>query len=275
MISLDIKPRLWEDRVTLFVARKIEQGMKSTTVKSYVSAIKKLLIDDGYNWDDQKVLLGSLTKACRIINDKVYTRLPIQCSLLEMILFEVQRVYSMKGQYYLEIMYKALFALSYYGMMRISEVTLSEHVLKAKDVHSALNKDKLLIYLYSSKTHDTGMRPQKIKITSNLMEKSGFYAKRNFCPFDLVNNYMYIRGDFDSSQEQFFVFKDKTPVAASHFRNLLKLCLSNLGLDATLYGVHSLRIGRTTDLIKYNYSIEEVKRMGRWRSNVVYKYIRA
>ena len=78
--------------MTLFIAHKIGQGMQSATVKSYVSAIKKLLVDDGYPWDDQKVLLGSLTKACKIINDRVYTRLPIQCSLLEMILFEVQKL---------------------------------------------------------------------------------------------------------------------------------------------------------------------------------------
>ena len=66
---------------------KIDQGMQSSTVKSYVSAIKKTLIDDGYSWDDNKVLVSSLTKACRIINDRVMTRLPINCSLLEMMLF--------------------------------------------------------------------------------------------------------------------------------------------------------------------------------------------
>ena len=180
LINLDVRPITWEDRVTLFIGYKIDNGMKSTTVKSYVSAIKKMLINDGYAWDDQKVLLGSLTKACKLINDKVHTRLPIQCSLLEMILFEVHRVFDQRGQPYLQTMYKALFALSYYGMMRVSEVTLSDHVVKAKDVHSALNKDKLLLMLYSSKTHTKGMRPQKIKITSNLTEKSGFYARRTF-----------------------------------------------------------------------------------------------
>ena len=248
--------------------------MKSTTVKSYVSAIKRFLIDDGYPWDDQKVLLGSLTKACRLINDKVYTRLSIQCTLLEMILFEMQRLFGLKGQQYLETMYKALFALAYYGLMRVGEVTYSDHVVKAKDFHLGFNKDKLLIVLYSSKTHTKGMRPQKIKITSNLTEKSGFYARRNFCPFDLVNRYMQLRGKYETDVEQFFIFKDGTLVSPNNVRGVLKTCLNNLGLDPTMYGMHSFRVGRTTDLIKYNYSFEEVKRMGRWRSNVVYKYIR-
>ena len=70
VINLDVKPSSWEDRVTLFLGHKIEQGMKSTAVKCYVSAIKKLLVEDGYEWDDQKILLGSLTRACKLINDR-------------------------------------------------------------------------------------------------------------------------------------------------------------------------------------------------------------
>ena len=54
MINLDVKPTSWEDRVTLFIGYKIDQGINSSTVKSYVSAIKKMLTDDGYPWDDKK-----------------------------------------------------------------------------------------------------------------------------------------------------------------------------------------------------------------------------
>ena len=131
-----------------------------------------------------------------------------------------------------------------------------------------------MLVLYSSKTHSTGNRPQRIKITSNLEGKSGFYAKRNFCPFDLVNHYIAIRGQYSTQDEQFFVFKDETPVSAYNARFTLRQCLTNIGLDANMYGFHSFRVGRTTDLIKYNYSIEEVKRMGCWKSDVVYRYIK-
>ena len=170
VIKLDHKPKLWEDRVTLFIGYLIDNGMQSSTVKSYVSAIKKTLILDKYKWNDDLVLVRSLAKACKIVNDRVHTRLPIHCGLLEMILFEVQRYFTTQNQWYLEIMYKALFAVSYYGLMRVGEVTHSQHVLKAKDVHVACNKDKMLLVLYSSKTHDKSNRPQKIKITSNKNE---------------------------------------------------------------------------------------------------------
>ena len=166
VISLDRKSRLWEDRTTLFIGYLIENGAQSSTIKSYVSVIKKTLIVNGYQWDDNLVLIRSPAKACSIINDKVRTRLPIHCGLLEMILFEVQRLCARKNQWYLEIMYKTLFAVSYYGMMRVGEVTQSQHALRVANVHIPKNKQKLMLVLYSSKTHGKGNRPQKIKNNS-------------------------------------------------------------------------------------------------------------
>ena len=45
---------------------------------------------DNYKWDDSRILLNSSTKACRLVNDSVKTRLAIVCGLLEQILFEIQ-----------------------------------------------------------------------------------------------------------------------------------------------------------------------------------------
>ena len=95
LINLDVKPTLWEDRTTLFIGYLTDKGMQSSSIKSYVSAIKKTLIMDNYDWHDNLVLVRSLAKACRIINDSVRTRLPIHCGLLEMILFEIQRYFSL------------------------------------------------------------------------------------------------------------------------------------------------------------------------------------
>ena len=142
LICLDNRPKLWEDKVTLFIGYLIDNGLQSNTIKSYVSAIKKTLLTDGYKWNDDLVLVRFLSNACRIVNDRVQTRLPIQCGMLELILFEVQRFFMNSNQFYLELLYKTLFALCYYGLMRIGEVSASPHVLKAKNVHLATNKDK-------------------------------------------------------------------------------------------------------------------------------------
>ena len=204
IISLDRKPKLWEDRATLFIGYLVDKGMQSGTIKSYISAIKKTLIADGYKWNDNLVLVRSLAKACKIVNDSVRTRLPIQCNLLEVMLFEINRI--CLDQPYLCLLYKTIFAVCYYGLMRVGEVAKSKHALKAKNVHIALNKDKLLLKLDSSKTHDEGCRPQIIKITSNVAERSGRYVARHFCPFLLIRQYLRERGQYQDDEEQFLFF---------------------------------------------------------------------
>ena len=268
IIRLDEKPISWEDRTSLFLVYLIEKGAKSSTIKSYKSAIKSVLTDDGYDWNDNKIMLNCLTKACKIKNDVVMTRLPIERKLLDLILFELERIFS--KQPYLEILYKALFAISYYGLLRIGEVTKGIHVIKAKDVHIGINKDKLLLVLYSSKTHNIESRPQKVKIEA----AEGINEIKFFCPFKLLRLYMKLRGNFKNDADQLFVFHDNTPVKPSHARSTLKQGLKNLGLNDKLYNFHSMRIGMATTLIRNNHSLEDVKRAGRWRSNAIYRYLK-
>ena len=251
LIQLDTLPQFWEDRTSLFIAHLVQKGIQSGTIKSYVSGIKDMLVHVNYKWDDSKILLTSLTKACRLCNDHVTTRLPIHCGLLELLLFELERCLS--KQWYLECMYKAIFSLGYYGMLRISELVKSDHVVKACNVHMALNKDKLMIMLYSSKTHGEGSRPQSIKIVSNQREKSGKYAHRHFCPFVVINDFIKMRGNYAHEMEQFFIFHDGSPMFPSQVQKMLNTVITNIGLDSSKYGVHSLRIERCTDLIKYGY----------------------
>ena len=273
-LVLDSIPEDWEDRTSLFIGHIIDRGIQSGTVKSYVSTIKGMLIDDGYDWQDGKILLSALAKACKLVNDRMRIRQLIHCSFLELILLEIQRRFSLANQYYLETLYKAIFALGYYGLFRVGELTNSPHAMRAANIHLGMNKDKILVVLYSSKTHNMGDRPQKVKIVANRIEKSGSYLKRNFCPFKLLARYMHLRGDYLSEEERFFVFRNRTLVKADAARRVLKDVIKSLGLNQDCYDMHLLRIERASDLIKYNYPIDEVRRMGRWRSNVVFKYIR-
>ena len=278
-MRLDKKPKDWEQRVALFCAFLVDSGHRSATVKSYVSAIKCVLKLDGYKWCDNMVLLDSLTRACRLINDRVFHRLPIHKGLLEILLFEFEHMFLASP--FLEVLYKAVFAMGYYGLMRAGELAFdcgefsSNHAVKAKNVHIGQNKAKVMIVLYTSKTHGKESRPQKIKIAgSSGYVIGGASQNRNFCPFQLIKDYMTVRGSFDHDDEQFFIFRDRSQIQPVHIRRVLKEALSRLNLDASMYDLHVLRIGRCTDLIKMGFSIEHVKHVGRWRSNAVYKYIK-
>ena len=77
-IRLDIKPNNWEDRLTLYVAFLIENNKKSTTVKSYISAIKVILAENNIQLKEDAYLLEALTRACKLNNDRVHVHLPIR-----------------------------------------------------------------------------------------------------------------------------------------------------------------------------------------------------
>ena len=279
LVRLDHRPRLWEDRTILFCADLIDRGVKSSTVHCYVSAIKHLLKMDNYWWDENFALIGSLTKACRLTNDTVHHRFPIHIGLLEVILFELKRLFHHKP--YVQIMYQTIFCVSYYGLLCMSEVvnqqseSSSKHAIKAASVHMSVNKEKILLILYTSKTHSKESRPQQIKIMANAAIREQYRGKRHFCPFVLLRNYLQIQGGYDSPDEQLFIFQEnKVDVKQCHIRSVLRICFQRLGLDPSVYGFHSLRIGQSSDMAKAGYSIEEVKRLGRWKSNAIYKYIR-
>ena len=80
--------------MSLFGTYLFDQGVQSSTLKSYYSAIKSTLVDDGYKWSDDIVVLHSLTKACKKKNDRLMPWLPIHNKLLEMLLFELECIFA-------------------------------------------------------------------------------------------------------------------------------------------------------------------------------------
>ena len=227
LVKLDHMPKLWEDRASLFCAYLIDKGNQSQTIKSYISAIKSVLVDDGYEWNDDRILLNSLTRACRLQNDKLKCRLPITQKLLDILIFELKRVIK---SFHLQVLYRALFCLAYYGLMRIGELTESPHVVKACNVHVGTNKDKIMLVLYSSKTHGIHMNPQKIKISA-LSSRKVSKDQALICPFDSVRDYLSVRGEYISDMENFFIQSDGMPITSGQVRAVLKLCLESVNLN--------------------------------------------
>ena len=76
LIKLDTKDvnMSWEQKTALFGAYLVDNGVQSTTLKSYFSAIKHVLKQDGYEWNDKKALLSSLVRGCKLQNDAVKIR---------------------------------------------------------------------------------------------------------------------------------------------------------------------------------------------------------
>ena len=220
------------------------------------------------------VLLSSLTQACKLNNDTVRTHLLIRKNLLTVLIGSLNKFYT-TPQPYLTVMYKVLLGTAYYGLFRVGELTSSPHVVKAVDVRIGLNKNKLMFVLHTSKTHTGGDKPQIIKINSvkkdNNDNKYGNLSQHlpSICPFTLLKDYLKLRKKYKDEKEQFFVFRDRTPVT-----QLLKKLLQFNNINQAFYSTHALRSGRSSDLLEIGVSVETIRKLGRWRSNAVYTYLR-
>ena len=272
-LRLDRRPDTWEDRLTLFVGHLIDTDKKSTTIKSYISTIRSVLSDVDVKLNENKSLISSLTRACKINNDKITTRFPIRVSLLKVIVNKIKRIYH--NQPYLCSMYRAIIIVGYFGMLRIGEVTQGQHCVKVKDVQIGTNKNKILFILRSSKTHGKGDKPQFIKLKESTSTASTTKSKVTpICPFKAIRSYLAKRPQATNVTEQFFVFSDHKTVQPHHVHKLLKKMLSNARIDPSYYGFHSLRSGRLIDLLELRCLVETIKKLGRWKSNAVFRYLK-
>ena len=126
-LRLDQKPVTWEQRLILFTGYLINNNLKSSTIKTYLSGIWSILADENIPLDSQDFTLKALTRACKIHNDKMIIRLPIHKDLLNLLVTEISRWSREIGQIYLGVLYSALFLTDYYGLLRVGELRNSPH----------------------------------------------------------------------------------------------------------------------------------------------------
>ena len=268
-IQLDVKPKTWEERLILFVGHCVQMKKRSSTIKSYISAIKELLRDDGVEINEDSYLLASLIRASRLINKKVQMRLPIRKSMMCVIVHQVGKMYMALSQPYLAVLYQAIFSTAYFGLFRVGELVEGSHPVKVNDVHLAKNKKKLLFVLRTSKNHGINTKPQTVKITSVPCTKST--KKHNevdqvlrVCPYQLLRNYIAIRRPYKKEDKPFFVFNDRSSITPDQVRAVLKKVLLQANFNPHIYGMHGFRSGKAIDIMEvYGLSVEMIRKIGR------------
>ena len=279
-LRLDYKPVRWEDKIVLFIGHLINENKQSSTIKSYLSAIRAVLKTSGIQLNEDRFLVNSLTRACKLKNDEFRTRLPIHRKMLAVILKQTRAYFKKKNQPYLALLYQTLFSIAYFGLFRVGELTSGSHPIKAGDIKVGRNKRKMKFILRSSKTHGRYNCPQLVKISSqDKSDKQGQNSRRKYislpCPYQLLRDYAAARGPMaNPKNDPFFVFAGGIPVKPAQMRGCLKLMIKKAGYDKKLFSVHSFRMGRSEDLLKLGLSVETIKKLGRWKSNAIFKYLR-
>ncbi len=67
---------------------------------------------------------------------------------------------------------------------------------------------------------------------------------------------------------------DGLPITRHAFSKVLNQCVNFLGLNSAQLTSHSFRIGRATLGLEQGLSIEQIRLMGRWRSDAFRKYLK-
>ena len=80
----------------LFVGHLINENKQSLTTKSYLSAIRAVLKQDRIKLQEDEFLGSSLTHTCRLQNDRLKLRLPIQKGILGIIVRQVGYIFEVK-----------------------------------------------------------------------------------------------------------------------------------------------------------------------------------
>ena len=209
LMRLDKKPENWNDRLVLFIGYLVNEKRQSSTVRSYNSPIKTILMDDGFDISEDQYLIKLLTRACRLTNDKIKTRLPIHKDLLNMIINQIKKFYHDTAQPYLAVLFSSLISTAYYGLFRVGELTSGTHPVLARDIQVAKNKNKMLFVLRTSTTHGKSSRPQMVKISNaktgldSKLKPSLKLPKTTHCPFKLLQEYLSLRGPYKSMSNPF------------------------------------------------------------------------
>lgn len=171
------------------------------------------------------------------------------------------------SNHYERLMLKASVLVAFFGLLRIGEFAKgnnSRAVLCYKDIQIVRNRPGQIAEYILRLTHFKHSNGEIAEIIIKPIPGS------QICPVQALQRYLNVRGD---QPGPLFTFPSK-PLSRAYFSKALKLCIDFCGLNSNVYKSHSFRIGRATLAAKQGLSDDQIKRLGRWRSNAFLKYIR-
>ena len=168
-------------------------------------------------------------------------------------------------------MVKAVFLLAFHALLRLGEIlTRSPHdcckVLQVHDIQISIKNGKpynLTLTLRSFKNIKHN-QPVTLSLESNCMQPS-------LC---LVLALITFRHYYMHNSGPLFQFVNGTAVSHNFVVRNLSSVLNFLGQNSNLYKGHSFRIGETTHAVSLGLSESQIRRLGRWNSNAMERYIR-
>lgn len=252
-----------------FLTSMQQEGYSSSTLISQVSALSYIQKLFGYQDFSSCFLVKQFLKGLtKVQNNKPDPRLPITLPILIRILNAIPKVINLASHKFL---LAAVFSLAFSAFLRIGEICITynthpDRVIQRADVQFSnmsgeLTGATIVIRNFKNKLDQ---QPVHVFIPVNSQNKT-------VCSVRLLFQYLSY---FKHSSGPLFQFFDGTPVPYSFVSAKLQSIIRFLNLDSAVYKPHSFRIGAATTAYLNGHSEDFIRRMGRWRSNAIDKYIR-
>ncbi len=241
-------------QVCLFATELYNQGLSPASITSKLSALS--FIHQIYDKPDpvNSFIVSRTMRHFRKLRPQQDLRLPVTPSLLSEML---HRVSCLGFNFYDELLYKAMLALSFAAYLRPGEITGSSHNLLRQNFKFA---QKCIVIKFASFKHSVG-QPFILKVRPTGMST---------CPVRLMRKYLEVRKGFVGP---LFRRLNGLPVSYSQYSTMFRSIIATLGLQGK-YSPHSMRIGAATYAAAAGYTDAQIRAFGRWNSSAFRSYLR-
>ena len=234
-----------EDKLLLFATYLAQQYLSYPTIQVYLSAVRHSQIITGRSLPSVTPRSSYVLKGIRRSSALTYTpreRLPITFPIMA----HLHAVLLKNTDNYRDVMIWAACCLAYFGLLRVSEFTISSpnHLDPSKDL------------LLSDIALDNRESPSLIQITLKQSKGDQFrkgekiYVGRTthaVCPVHALVQYLARRGH---TPGPLFSFSDSKWLTRDSFSTALNKALEELHMDPSRFNTHSFRIGHTLESLR-------------------------
>jgi site-specific recombinase XerD len=248
--------------VALYVTHLAKTKLKSTTIRSHLSAIAYYHKVHGFSNPSDSFLISKLLLSHKKRDGPISVRRPITVSILRQLLSALN---SSEYSSHKRKLFQSVFTIMYHAALRASEVCVTP------EAQHTLQKSHIALI------PSTGAKALKIKFQSYK------HSRGQPCPLILhasgkktcaVVAYKSYAGTHIGATGPAFLDEDNTPLSRQSLANTLHGLLTRIHLKPHLYNTHSFSIGKATDMAKQEFSYSQFAMLGRWKSNAFLRYIK-
>lgn len=252
-----------------FLTSLFHLGYQPSTIASHVSAIAFIHKIQGFPDPTTSFLVRQFLKGAKKLNGSASDmRLPITTNILRSIILALPKAVMLYSQ---RSLLRAIFLLSFNAFLRMGEICVkygysSSLVIQREDLSFIYEAGSVVGIRITIRNYKNNIKQLPMTLIVPLNR-----ASEICCPVRALQNYLC---EYKHTTGPLFQFQNGCPVSYSFVAEKLQTVIAFLGLDHNRYKPHSFRIGAATSAYCQGLSEDDIKRMGRWESNAVRRYIR-